>query len=140
MTRQIFVNLPIKNMDRAKAFFSALGFSFNPQFTNEQGACMVVAEDIFVMLLVEPFFQTFTKKAISDASKSTEVLVCLSCESRAEVDALVKKALAAGGKVPNAPQDHGFMYGHGFEDLDGHIWELAYMDMAAVPPTTTVPV
>ena len=133
MTRKIFVNLPIKNMDRAKAFFSALGFSFNPQFTNEQGACMVVAEDIFVMLLVEPFFQTFTKKAICDASKSTEVLVCLSCESRAEVDALVKKALAAGGKVPNAPQDHGFMYGHGFEDLDGHIWELMYMDMTAAP-------
>ena len=133
MTRRIFVNLPIKNMDRAKAFFSALGFSFNPQFTNEQGACMVVAEDIFVMLLVEPFFQTFTKKAISDANKNTEVLVCLSCESRAEVDALVKKALAAGGKVPNAPQDHGFMYGHGFEDLDGHIWELMYMDMAAAP-------
>ena len=133
MTRKIFVNLPIKNMDRAKAFFSALGFSFNPQFTNEQGACMVVAEDIFVMLLVEPFFQTFTKKAISDANKCTEVLVCLSCESRAEVDALVKKALAAGGKVPNAPQDHGFMYGHGFEDLDGHIWELMYMDMTAAP-------
>ena len=139
MTRKIFVNLPIKNMERAKAFFSALGFSFNPQFTNEQGACMVVAEDIFVMLLVEPFFQTFTKKAISDANKSTEVLVCLSCESRAEVDDLVRKALSAGGKVPNAPQDHGFMYGHGFEDLDGHIWELVYMDMAAVPPTPTVP-
>ena len=139
MTRKIFVNLPIKNMERAKAFFGALGFSFNPQFTNEQGACMVVSDDIFVMLLVEPFFQTFTKKAISDASKSTEVLVCLSCESRAEVDALVKKALAAGATVPNAPQDHGFMYGHGFEDLDGHIWELAYMDMAAVPPTPTVP-
>ena len=133
MTRKIFVNLPIKNMERAKAFFSALGFSFNPQFTNEQGACIVVAEDIFVMLLVEPFFQTFTKKAISDANKSTEVLVCLSCESRAEVDALVKKALAAGGTTPNAPQDHGFMYGHGFEDLDGHIWELMYMDMAAAP-------
>lgn len=139
MTRQIFVNLPIKNMDRAKAFFSALGFSFNPQFTNEQGACMVVADDIFVMLLVEDFFQTFTKKAICDASKSTEVLVCLSCESRTEVDDLVRKALSAGGKVPNAPQDHGFMYGHGFEDLDGHIWELVYMDMAAVPPTPTVP-
>ena len=139
MTRQIFVNLPIKNMDRAKAFFGALGFSFNPQFTNEQGACMVVADDIFVMLLVEDFFQTFTKKAICDASKSTEVLVCLSCESRTEVDDLVRKALSAGGKVPNAPQDHGFMYGHGFEDLDGHIWELVYMDMAAVPPTQTVP-
>jgi uncharacterized protein len=133
MTRQIFVNLPIKNMERSKAFFGALGYSFNPQFTNEQGACMVVSDDIFVMLLVEPFFQTFTKKAISDASKSTEVLVCLSCDSRAEVDDLVKKALDAGGKVPNAPRDHGFMYGHGFEDLDGHMWELAYMDMAAVP-------
>jgi uncharacterized protein len=139
MTRQIFVNLPIKNMERSKAFFGALGFSFNPQFTNEQGACMVVADDIFVMLLVEPFFQTFIKKPISDANKITEVLVCLSCESRAEVDALVKKAVAAGAKIPNAPQDHGFMYGHGFEDLDGHIWELAYMDLSAAPPTPTVP-
>ena len=139
MTRQIFVNLPIKNMDRAKAFFGALGFSFNPQFTSEQGACMVVADDIFVMLLVEDFFQTFTKKAICDASKSTEVLVCLSCESRAEVDDLVRKALAAGGKVPNAPQDQGFMYGHGFEDLDGHIWELVYMDLAAAPTSPTMP-
>jgi uncharacterized protein len=135
MSRKIFVNLPITNMDRSKAFFRALGFSFNPQFTNEQGACMVVADDIFIMLLVEPFFQTFTKKALSDASKSTEVIVCLSCDSRAEVDEFVKKAVAAGGKVPNAPQDHGFMYGHGFEDLDGHLWELAYMDLAAAPVT-----
>jgi uncharacterized protein len=135
MTRQIFVNLPIKNMERSKAFFSALGFSFNPQFTNEQGACMVVADNIYVMLLTESFFQTFIKKPVADARESTEVLVCLSCESRAEVDELVKKALDAGGKVPNAPQDHGFMYGHGFEDLDGHIWELAYMDLAAAPAT-----
>ena len=134
MARKIFVNLPIKDMKRSQAFFSALGFSFNPQFTNEQGACMVITEDIYAMLLVEPFFQTFTKKAIADASKSTEVLVCLSCESRAEVDELVKKALAAGGKAPNAPQDHGFMYGHGFEDPDGHIWELMWMDPGAVPP------
>ncbi|MEP6791202.1 MAG: VOC family protein, partial [Ramlibacter sp.] len=124
MTTQIFVNLPIKNMERSKKFFSALGYSFNPQFTNDQGACMVVQDgSIYVMLLVESFFQTFTKKAISDATKTTEVMVCLSCESRAQVDEMVKKALAAGGKVPNAPQDHGFMYGHGFEDLDGHIWE-----------------
>jgi uncharacterized protein len=134
VNKQIFVNLPIKNMERSQAFFKSLGYSFNPQFTNEQGACMVVHDNIYVMLLVEPFFQTFTKKPISDASKSTEVLVCLSCESRAEVDDLVRKAVAAGGKTPNAPQDHGFMYGHGFEDLDGHIWELAYMDMSAVPP------
>ena len=128
MSRKIFVNLPIKNMERSQAFFRALGFSFNPQFTNEQGACMVIAEDIFAMLLVEPFFQSFTRKPIADATKTTEVLVCLSCESRAEVDELVRKAVAAGGTAPNAPQDHGFMYGHGFQDLDGHIWELAYMD------------
>jgi uncharacterized protein len=134
MARKIFVNLPIKEMARTRRFFSALGFGFNPQFSNEQGACMVISEDIFAMLLVEPFFQGFTKKPIADATKATEVLVCLSCESRAEVDELVRKALAAGGKAPNAPQDHGFMYGHGFEDLDGHQWELVWMDPSAAPP------
>ncbi|WP_395689303.1 VOC family protein [Caenimonas koreensis] len=135
MTRQIFVNLPIKNMERTQAFFKSLGFSFNPQFTNDKGACMIVSDDIFVMLLVEPFFQTFTKKPVADATKTTEVLVCLSCESRAEVDSLVAKALAAGGAAPNAPQEHGdFMYAHGFTDLDGHGWELAYMNPNAVPP------
>src|SRR5687768_5403612 len=108
MARKIFVNLPIKNMERSRAFFGALGFSFNPQFSNEQGACMVVADDIFVMLLVEPLVQTFIKKPISDAKTATEVLVCLSCDSRDEVDALVKKAIAAGGTAPNAKQDHGF--------------------------------
>jgi uncharacterized protein len=133
-SRKIFVNLPIKNMERSKTFFGALGFSFNPQFTNEQGACMVVSDSIYVMLLVEPFFQTFTKKQIADAAKTTEVLICLSCDSRAEVDELVRKAVAAGGSTPNAPQDHGFMYGHGFQDLDGHIWELMYMDPSAAPP------
>lgn len=134
MKRQIYVNLPIKDMARSQAFFRSLGFDFNPQFSNEQGACMVVAEDIYVMLLVEPFFQTFTKKPVADARQSTEVLVCLSCASRAEVDEMVAKARAAGGTVPRAPQDHGFMYGHGFEDPDGHVWELVYMDMAAAPP------
>jgi len=135
MARQIFVNLPIKNMERSQAFFRSLGFDFNPGFTNEQGACMVINEGASsVMLLVEPFFQSFTKKPISDAKKSTEVLVCLSCESRDEVDTLVKKALAAGATAPNAPQDHGFMYGHGFEDLDGHVWEVMWMDPAAAPP------
>jgi predicted lactoylglutathione lyase len=134
MGRKIFVNLPIGNMERSQAFFRSLGFGFNPQFTNEQGACMVIAEDIFTMLLVEPFFQSFTSKPVADARQSTEVLVCLSCESRAEVDALVHKALAAGGSAPNPPQDHGFMYAHGFEDLDGHLWELVWMDPAATPP------
>ena len=134
MSRQIYVNLPIQNMERTKAFFSALGFGFNPQFSNDSGACMVVADGIYVMLLTESFFQTFTKKPVADATKSTEVLVCLSCQSRAEVDELVAKARAAGGTVPNAPQDHGFMYGHGFEDLDGHVWELIHMDASAAPP------
>jgi uncharacterized protein len=134
MTRQIYVNLPVKNLERAKAFFGSLGFSFNPQFTNEAGACMVIADNIYAMLLAESFFQTFTKKPVADATRSTEVLVCLSCESRAEVDELVRKALAAGGKAPNAPQDHGFMYGHGFEDMDGHVWELVYMDPNAAAP------
>jgi uncharacterized protein len=135
MAREIFVNLPVKSMERSKAFFGALGFTFNPQFTNEQGACMVIEDgSIYAMLLVEPFFQSFTKKPIADASKSTEVLICLSCASRAEVDDLVKKAIAAGGSTPNAPQDHGFMYGHGFQDLDGHLWELMYMDPNAAPP------
>lgn len=134
MTRQMFVNLPIRDMKRSQEFFGKLGFAFNPQFTNEQGACMVVSENHnYVMLLVESFFQGFTKKPIADATKSTEVLICLSCASRAEVDDLVKKALEAGGTAPNAPQDHGFMYSHGFTDLDGHVWELAFMDMSAAP-------
>jgi hypothetical protein len=135
MSHQIFVNLPVKDLPRSKAFFAALGFSFNPQFTNDQGASMVIdeANGIYAMLLVEPFFQTFTKKRIADARETTEVLVCLSCDSRAQVDELVRKAVAAGGRTPNAPQDHGFMYGHGFEDPDGHMWELVHMDMAAAP-------
>ena len=132
--QQIFVNLPIKNMERSQAFFKSLGYSFNPQFTNDQGASLVLGENLFAMLLVEPFFQTFTKKKIADATQSVEVLVCLSCSSRAEVDELVQKALAAGGTTPNAPQDHGFMYAHGFEDLDGHVWELVYMEPGAAPP------
>ena len=134
MGRQIYVNLPIKNMERTHAFFKSLGFSFNPKFTNEQGACMIVADDSYVMLLTEPFFQGFTKKPVSDARKSTEVLICLSCQSRDEVDDLVRKAVAAGGNTPVPAQDHGFMYGHGFEDLDGHQWELMYMDPNAPPP------
>ncbi|MBN9410971.1 MAG: VOC family protein [Burkholderiales bacterium] len=134
MTRQIFVNLPIKDMVRSQAFFRSLGFDFNPQFTNDQGACMVIADNIFAMLLVEPFFQGFTKKKIVDAHQGTEVLVCLSCESREQVDELVAKALAAGGRAPMDKQDHGFMYGHGFEDLDGHQWELVWMNPEAAPP------
>jgi hypothetical protein len=134
MNRQIYVNLPVKNLERSKQFFSSLGFTFNPQFTNDSGACMVIGDNSYAMLLAENFFQTFTKKPVADATRSTEVLVCLSCESRGEVDELVRKAVAAGGKAPNPPQDHGFMYGHGFEDPDGHVWELMHMDASAGPP------
>ena len=132
MSRQIFVNLPIKNMERAKAFFGALGFSFNPQFTNEQGACMVIDDNIFAMLLVEPFFQTFTKKPIADAKKTTEVLVCLSMDSKAKVNEHVDKALKAGASEAREPMDYGFMFGRSFNDLDGHIWEIMWMDPAAI--------
>ena len=135
MNQQIYVNLPVRDLSRAKEFFSALGYGFNPQFTNEQGACMVISDHIYVMLLTESFCQNFTHKPLADARLSTEVLICLSCNSREEVDALVQKAWTAGGRVPRAPQDHGFMYQHGFEDPDGHLWELAYMDMAACPAT-----
>lgn len=133
MHKQIYVNLPVKNLARSRDFFASLGFTFNPQFSNDAGACMVIGENIFAMLLTESFFQGFTTKRIADTRETTEVLICISCESRAEVDALVQKALAAGGRAPNPVQDHGFMYGHGFEDLDGHVWELSYMDMSAAP-------
>ena len=135
MAQMIFVNLPVKDLKRSMAFFTALGYAFNPQFTDETAACMVISEHIYAMLLVESFFKTFTPKAIADATKSTEVLLCLSCESRAEVDAQVAKAVGAGGSTPNKANDHGFMYQHGFQDLDGHMWELAYMDMSAFPQT-----
>jgi predicted lactoylglutathione lyase len=130
----LFVNLPVKDLPRSRAFFESLGYAFNPQFSNDIAACLVLGENLFAMLLTEPFFQGFTKKPVADAKTVTEVLVCVSCESRAQVDELVRKAVAAGAKTPVPPQDHGFMYGHGFEDLDGHQWELSYMDMSAVPP------
>lgn len=133
MFRQIFVNLPIKDMARSQAFFKSLGLNFNPQFTNDQGACLEVGENFFAMLLVEPFFQGFTKLPISDAKKATEVLIALSVDSRAQVDEVVAKAVAAGATTPNAPMDHGFMYQHGFADLDGHQWEVFWMDMSAAP-------
>lgn len=128
MATQIFVNLPVKDLQRSVAFFTALGYDFNLNFTNENATCMIVSENIFVMLLVESFFQTFIKKEICDARKSTEVLVCLSCDSRAKVDELIAKAVAAGGTIPREVLDYGFMYNQAFEDLDGHIWELVYME------------
>lgn len=132
MNTKIFVNLPVTNLPKSIEFFTALGFTFNPQFTDETATCMIVSDDIFVMLLTHEKFRTFTPRPICDATKSTEVLVTLSRESRAQVDDMVRKAVAAGGTTYNDPQDHGFMYGHGFQDLDGHIWELVYMEPSAI--------
>jgi uncharacterized protein len=134
MVTQIFVNLPVKNLDKSIEFFTTLGFAFNPQFTDHTATCMIVADDIFVMLLTEEKFKTFTPNEICDATKSTEVLVCLSVDSRERVDEMVRKAVAAGGSIYNEPLDHGFMYGHGFQDLDGHIWELIYMESNTMNP------
>jgi hypothetical protein len=132
MATKIFVNLPVKNLTKSMEFFRRLGFNFDPQFTNDTAACMIVGEDIFVMLLTQDKFKTFTPKEICDATKSTEVLVCLSRDSREKVNEMVHNAVAAGGTTYNQPQDHGFMYGHGFQDLDGHIWELMYMEPSAI--------
>ena len=132
MASKIFVNLPVKSLNQSIEFFTKLGYSFNQQFTDETATCMIVTDDIFVMLLTEEKFKTFTPKEICDAKKATEVLVCLSLESRPKVDEMVRKAVAAGGTTYNEPQDHGFMYGHGFQDLDGHIWELIFMEPSAI--------
>ncbi|NOU94308.1 glyoxalase/bleomycin resistance/extradiol dioxygenase family protein [Paenibacillus sp. LMG 31456] len=129
---KIFVNLPVKDLNNTIDFFTKIGFEFNAQFTDENATCMVISEHIFVMLLVEEFFKTFTKKEIVDATKSTEAIVALSAESREKVDEIVNKALAAGGTPSNEPMDHGFMYSWSFQDIDGHLWEIIYMDESAV--------
>lgn len=134
MPTKIFVNLPVKDLKRTTEFFTHIGFSFNPQFTDEKAACLVINEgSIYAMLITEEFFKTFTKKPISDATKNTEVLIALDAESRQEVDDMVRKAVEAGGSVYMESQDHGWMYGHSFADPDGHQWEVLYMDESAVP-------
>ncbi|KAF1723572.1 VOC family protein [Pseudoxanthomonas japonensis] len=133
MTTQIFVNLPVRDLDRSKAFFAALGYANNPQFTDENAACIVISDTIYVMLLVEPFFQGFTRKTICDARTHTEAILCLSAESRAGVDALADKAIAAGGSETLEAKDYGFMYQRSFQDPDGHQWEVVHMDDAAMP-------
>ncbi|MCP3739417.1 VOC family protein [Rossellomorea sp. BNER] len=125
---KVFINLAVKDLDQSISFFTEIGFEFNPQFTDENATCMVINENAFVMLLVEDFFKTFTKKEISDTTKSTEAILAISADSREQVDEIVNKALAAGGKASNDPVDHGFMYGWSFQDIDGHLWELIYMD------------
>jgi uncharacterized protein len=134
MAQKIFVNLPVRDLKKSMDFFGKLGFTFNAQFTDETAACIIISEDIYVMLLSEKKFKTFTPKQICDAIKSTEVLVCLSSASRNEVNEMVRKAVAAGGTTYKEPEDHGFMYGRGFHDLDGHIWELAFMEPSTIKP------
>ncbi|MCX2179728.1 VOC family protein [Streptomyces sp. SKN60] len=132
--QMIFVNLPVKDLDASKAFYEQLGYTINPQFTDETAACVVISDTIFAMLLTEEKFLGFAApgKVVSDATKSTEVMCALSAESREKVDELADKALAAGGGAVLPPMDTGFMYGRSFTDLDGHHWEVMWMDPAAV--------
>ena len=134
MPSKIFVNLPVKNLAKSIAFFTHLGYQFNAQFTDENATCMIINESIYVMLLVEARFKEFTPKAICDTSKATEVLIALSFDTREAVSEMVQKALAAGGTTFAEPKDHGFMYQHGFQDLDGHQWEVFWMDPSFVQP------
>ena len=129
--RKLFVNVPVRDLKKSMAFFSSLGFTFNPKFTDDNAACMIVSDEAFVMLLAEPFFRTFTRHELCDTRTHTEALLALSCDSRDEVDALVTKAVAAGATHAMDPQDHGFMYGWSFYDLDGHHWEVFWMDPKA---------
>jgi len=131
MVSKIFVNLPVKNLARSMEFFTAVGFSFNPQFTNETSTCMVMTDSIFAMLLEEGRFAEAAQKPVSDATQSAELIIALSTDSRPMVDEIVQKAVAAGGKASNNKQDHGFMYIDGFQDPDGHLWEIVWMDMQA---------
>lgn len=134
MTSKIFINLPVKNLQKSMEFFKILGFDFNAQFTDEKAGCMIIKDgSIYAMLLEEHFFKTFTKKPVADATKTTEVLIALDLPSKAAVDEMVKNAVKAGGSTYMEPADHGWMYQHSFADLDGHQWELAYMDESKIP-------
>jgi len=131
--KQIFINLPVEDLKKTKEFFTKMDLTFRPEFTNENAACLVLGENIYAMLLVEKFFKSFIKKEISNAKKSTEVLLAIAVESREKVDELVKKAIAAGGSESRDPQDHGWMYARAIEDLDGHIWEIFFQDESKMP-------
>lgn len=131
MTTKIFVNLAVEDLEKSKAFFAKLGYRFNPQFTDETAACMVITDDIYAMLLTKAKFKEFTKKAIADATQTTEVLTCLSVDSKAKVEEMLDAALEAGATEARDPMDYGFMYGRSFNDLDGHIWEIIWMDPRA---------
>ena len=131
MSTKIFVNLPVNDLNKSVEFFSKLGYTFDSRFASENGTCMIIGENIFVMLLVEKFFKTFTKNEIADTSKTTESIICLSADNREAVDELVNNAVAAGGKIYRDKEDHGFMYSQAYSDLDGHLWEIMYIDVDA---------
>lgn len=133
MPTTIYLNLPVRDLDRSKGFFTALGFRADPRFTDENAACMQISREIYLMLLVEPFFRTFTSKDVADATRSTEAIMALSVESRQRVDELVEAALGAGGSPSNRTNDRAFMYGRSFQDPDGHLWEVMYLDPTALP-------
>ncbi len=133
MSRQVFINLAVRDLSASKAFWTELGFAFNPKFTDNKAACMILSDTGFVMLLAEPFFRSFTRRAICDTSRATEAMLALSCPSREAVDAIVQQAIAAGGSHAMDKQDHGFMYGWSFYDLDGHHWEVMWMDPSGMP-------
>jgi predicted lactoylglutathione lyase len=128
MPTKIFVNLAVKDLEKSKMFFTKIGFSFNQQFTDSTAACMVIADDIYSMLLTHEKFKQFTKKGIADANKTTEVLVTLSADSKEKVNELVDRAISAGATEARDPHDYGSMFGRSFNDLDGHIWEVFWMD------------
>lgn len=130
--QMIFVNLPVNDLDASKKFFTELGYTINPQFSDENAASVVISDTIVAMLLTKPFYSTFTKKEIADATTTSEVLLCLSAESREKVDELVDKAVAAGGTASDKVQDMDFMYGRAFDDLDGHTWEVVWMNPEAI--------
>jgi predicted lactoylglutathione lyase len=132
MASQIFLNLPVKNLDASVAFFTKMGYTFNAQFTDANATCMIVNEHIYVMLLVKPFFKSFITKKIADATKTAQMIVALTFESKDDVNDMVNKAIAAGAVESRDPIDHGFMYNRAFNDLEGHIWEMFWMDSAAV--------
>lgn len=127
-SKNIFINLPVKNLNESINFFKELGFKFNPQFSDETTSCMIISENIYALIMIEETFKSYSKKEIVDTSKSAEAIFCLTTESREQVNELVNRAVSSGGRTYSAPQDLGFMYGWGFQDLDGHIWELTYMD------------
>jgi predicted lactoylglutathione lyase len=130
MERKIFINLPVRDLNKTSTFFARMGYSFDPQFSDEKAKCMIISDDIYVMLLTEPFFKSFTGKDIPDTSKTSEVILSLNEESREAVDNFMEKCISAGGKDLTKPQEMDFMYTRSFEDPDGHLWEVFWMDMA----------